>query len=261
MIIKNFLKNILPDNLLMKYKNRKSPIARFEYDNKDSVRENIENKYNYSGELMDFFVENKDCLVHKWHHYLPIYDEFFSKYKDTKNIKFLEIGVSEGGSLQMWRKFFGKDAIIYGIDINPECERYDGQSAQVRIGSQVDKDFLESVISEMGGVDIVLDDGSHHMKHVSKTLRYLFPHLSFGGLYMIEDLHTSYWKSYGGGFYSRNNFFRYLNRIIDDMHHWYHYGKLKEPDISNSTTSIHIYDSLVAITKNKVFEPTHSRIV
>ena len=71
--------------------------------------------------------------------------------------------------------------IIYGIDINPLCKQYNGQSGKVRVGSQDDERFLNSVIDEMGGVDIILDDGSHQMKHIKSSLRILFPRLSKKG--------------------------------------------------------------------------------
>jgi hypothetical protein len=135
-----------------------------------------------------------------------------------------------------------------------------GVSGQVRIGSQTDHVFLESVVKETGGVDVILDDGSHHMEHIPVTLKYLFPHLSYGGIYMIEDLHAAYWKEYGGGYQSKNNFFRFAMDLIDDMHHWYHGKKLKHVSISKDCSSMHIHDSLLVLEKNKVFKPVHSRV-
>ena len=79
----------------------------------------------------------------------------------------------------------------------------------------------------MGGVDIVLDDGSHQMKHVVKTLSFLFPKLNYDGIYMIEDLHSSYWSDYGGGYNSNKNFFKFTKELVDDIHHWYHSKKQK----------------------------------
>ncbi len=77
----------------------------------------------------------------------------------------LEIGVSKGGSLALWRKALGDRATIFGIDIDPKCAEFDGKFAKVRIGSQADASFLKSVVDEMGGVDLVLDDGSHVASH------------------------------------------------------------------------------------------------
>jgi hypothetical protein len=115
-------------------------------------------------------------------------------------VRFLEIGVSKGGSLDMWRSYFGPEAVIYGIDIDEACAQFDGRSAQVRIGSQDDPAFLASVVAEMGGVDVVLDDGSHDSRHIRASLDVLFPLLSEGGVYMMEDLHAAYWVSHSGGY-------------------------------------------------------------
>jgi len=159
----------------------------------------------------------------------------------------------------MWRKYFGDDAIIFGIDINPECEQYNGLAGQVRIGSQIDELFLQPVIEEMGGVDIILDDGSHHMKHIPVTLKYLFPKLSNNGIYMIEDLHTAYWRSFGGGYKSSKNFFKFVSDLVDDIHHWYHSRELKQASISKDCSGIHIHDSIVVLEKTKVYKPVHSQ--
>ena len=111
------------------------------------------------------FWSHQGPIVHKWHHYLPIYERYFGLYR-CKNPKFLEIGVSKGGSLAIWRTYFSPDATIFGIDIDPACMNSNGEHRQVRIGSQDDAKFLKSVVKEMGGVDIVLDDGSHFSKDI-----------------------------------------------------------------------------------------------
>lgn len=231
----------------------------FESSDKSKITKDIINKYNMDNDLAKIFINNKDWIVHKWHHYIPIYEKYFSNFRGKK-IKFLEIGVGQGGSLQMWSNYFGKGSTIFGIDINPECLKYSTKTTKIRIGSQVDKVFLKSVIAEMGGVDIILDDGSHHMKHISKTLKILFPSLNYKGIYMIEDLHTSYWKRFGGGYNSKNNFFSFAAEIVDDMHHWYHHKKLNNPMISKDCSGLHIHDSIIVLEKNKTFRPVHSKI-
>jgi hypothetical protein len=258
---KEFLKSLIRNPILESRRKHFAyeGIERYAFDEKLDVKKDIKQKYGYQGELLDIFTENKGNIVHKWHHYIPLYDRYFSPYRGKK-IKFLEIGVSKGGSLQLWRKYFGDGAIIYGIDINPECEKYNGLSGQVRIGSQADKTFLTRVVDEMGGVDIILDDGSHQMEHVSETLKHLFPLLNNGGLYMIEDLHTSYWKSYGGEYGSKKNFFTLAMDLVNDMHHWYHNKKEKYPFISSVCSGIHIHDSITVLEKNDVHRPSHSEI-
>jgi len=76
---------------------------------------------------------------------------------------------------------------------------------------------------------------------------------------MIEDLHTCYWKSHGGGYRSNRNFFSYVMDLINDIHHWYHRYGMKHSDISNSCSGIHIHDSIIVLEKNKVYPPVHSQ--
>lgn len=235
-------------------------IHQFDYDRQLGVEMDIRSKYHYDGDLAQIYAHNRGHKVHKWHHYIPLYDRYFSAYRG-KPLRFLEIGVSGGGSLQMWRQYFGPQATIFGIDINPECAAVNGIAGQVRIGSQTDTDFLAAVIAEMGGVDIVLDDGSHHMDHLPISLKALFPAVSIGGLYLIEDLHTSYWDTFGGGYRSPHNFLsNTLQDLIDDMHHWYHIDGQKIPEVSNFCPAIHVHDSIVVLEKQPLQRPSRSII-
>ena len=261
MIFKKFLKFLVPSYIWEKYINKPPSTEHFLYGGVLSPKKDILEKYGYDGDLVNLFSDNKDFLIHKWHHYFPIYEKYLAEYRNKKNLRFLEIGVAKGGSLQLWRKFFGDEATIFGIDIDPECEKYNGIHAEVRIGSQIDKAFLKKTIDEMGGVDVILDDGSHHMNHIPHTLKYLFPKLSSGGIYMIEDLHTSFWRSYGGGYNSKGNFFNFLRILFSDMHHWYHREGTKFPEISNECSGIYIHDSITVLEKKQIFPPVYSKIV
>lgn len=174
MNLKTIAKHLLPDVFINWFRTKRAREGigqyTFNFDAASDIKRDIQEKYGHDSELLDLFVNNKGAIVHKWHHYIPLYDRYFSSFRGRK-MRFLEIGVSNGGSLQMWRKYFGDDAIIFGIDTDPKCETLNGLAGQVRIGSQTDHGFLESVLKEMGGVDIVLDDGSHHMEHTSAYIR------------------------------------------------------------------------------------------
>lgn len=211
------------------------------------------------GEIERFFWENDAEVIDKWHHYLPIYDRHFLPFKD-KEIRFLEIGVHRGGSMAMWRSYFGDAATIFGVDIDPRCAELDGKYGQVRIGSQDDPDFLRSVVSEMGGIDIVLDDGSHMMRHINRTIDILYPLLENGGIYAVEDLHCSYFNYFGGAKRRRNNFINRAKRIIDDMHHWYSQLEIDEAVFANNVTGVHFYDSIAILDKGLVGRPKRSAI-
>lgn len=235
-------------------------MKKFRFPEDGDVAADIRERYDFDGDLLDIYAGNEGVKVHKWHHYLPLYDRYFARYRGTP-VKFLEIGVNNGGSLQMWRRYFGEDAVICGIDINPDCAQYDGQSGMVRIGSQDDPAFLAGVIEEMGGIDAVLDDGSHRMHHIDASLRILYPQLAMGGTYMIEDLHTVYYPRFGGGFRAPGNFFNTVRGMMDDMHDWYHGKKgLSLPELGAEFSGLHVHDSIVVIDKAPHLRPTHSRV-
>lgn len=186
-------------------------------------------------------------VVSKWTHYLRFYEKVLGPYVGQP-VRLLEIGVQYGGSLGMWRAYLGEKAVLYGIDIDPLCaERVDPPN-QVRIGSQDDPTFLHSVVKEMGGVDIVLDDGSHVATHQRTSFRTLWPRLSPGGVYVIEDLHTSYWKDWEGGYQQPGTAIELVKELIDDMHGWHH-PEGERHALREEIGDIVIRDSIVAIHK------------
>jgi hypothetical protein len=199
------------------------------------------------------FFEPEGRSVHKWQHYLEIYERHLACYRDNP-IFFLEIGVLDGGSLDMWRRYLGKQATIVGIDINEQrTDRVDPPN-YVRIGSQADPLFLLSVIEEFGPPDVVLDDGSHIASHQRASFAALFDALQDGGLYIIEDLHTSYWAEWEGGFKRAGTAIELVKQMIDDMHSWYH----KRPTFTparDAISALHVYDSVTVIEKRKRRRP------
>ncbi len=232
-------------------------MRKYRFDPEADIAEDIRGKHGYDGDLLQIYAGNNGATVHKWHHYIPIYDRYFTEFRGT-GVRFLEIGVKGGGSLQMWRRYLGEDAVIFGIDIDENCAQLDGQAGQVRIGSQKDPDFLNTVVDEMGGLDVVLDDGSHRMAHIRTSFQTLFPRLNQNGIYMVEDLHTAYWDKYGGGFKAPLNFFRFVRELTDDMHRWYHPRKLRHPGLGDQISGVHVHDSIAVIEKQPVHRPCHS---
>jgi hypothetical protein len=213
-------------------------------------------------DLHRIFYENDGPVVHKWRHYLEIYDRHLAAFRTRAvgdpPLRLLEIGVSEGGSLRLWRKYFGDEAIIFGIDVNPKCAVFDRQHGCVRIGSQSDPAFLKSVVAEMGGLDVVIDDGSHAAPHQKISFETLFPQLSAHGVYICEDLHTSYWPgTYGGGYRRSSAFIEFSKNIIDDINADYHRHEQGLANASRLIDGIHFYNSMVVIEKKPQESPMH----
>src|ERR1700693_1892283 len=166
--------------------------------------------------LWSDFLTNEGRLIHKWKHYFPIYERHFHEYV-YKTVTFIEIGCGQGGSLQMWKRYFGPHARIIGLDIDPKCKAFEEDQIEIRIGPQQDAGFLGEVLKEFGAPDIVLDDGSHIMSHVCATFNYLYPRLPVSGIYMIEDLHTAYWDEYEGGLNRQGSFIELSKHLIDEL--------------------------------------------
>ncbi len=198
--------------------------------------------------LWDIFQTNTGKVIHKWVHYFPIYERFFQEYVGKPFVLF-EIGCGRGGSLQMWKKYFGPHVIIVGLDINPDCKDFEEEQINVRIGCQADIAFLESVIDEFGVPDIVLDDGSHIMSDIVNTFNYLYSKTNDKGLYIVEDLHTAYWEEYEGGVGVDGSFIEKCKSLIDELNSVHTRGVLPESGFSKSTMAMHFYDSMVVFEK------------
>lgn len=208
--------------------------------------------------LEKYFYNNKGKLIHKWLHYFEIYDSHFSKYR-KQSVTILEFGVFQGGSLQMWRNYFGKKARIIGVDINPKCKTLEEKGIEIYIGDQEDRKFLKSLMKKVGKVDIVIEDGGHTMDQQINTFEEVFPYVNNGGVFLIEDLHTSYWKEYGGGYKKPSTFIEYSKNIIDDInaYHSHEPKRLTANDNTKNIKAMHVYDSIIVFDKGIVNEPSH----
>lgn len=204
--------------------------------------------------LWTYFSNNTKKGITKWKHYFPIYEKHFAPLR-KKSIKMLEIGVLNGGSLEMWSSYFPKSTIV-GIDISENCRQHEqkDKNIHVRIGDQSDRSFLQKLTNEFGEFDLILDDGSHHVSHVNKTFQFMFPKLSNNGIYFIEDVHASYYKTHGGGLNAKSTIVNVAKDLIDSIHAEYTKG-LKEPDyFTENLKCMSVYDSIIVFEKGNVGE-------
>lgn len=195
---------------------------------------------------------------------LLAYEKELVYYKTLDSIKLLEIGVSGGGSLWMWKKYF-PNATIHGIDNNQfpsagDCRKWGdvNQNVFVHIGSQNDTNFLTSINEEHGPFDIIIDDGSHIMEHQQKSLFHLWPLLKDKGVYVIEDLHTSYFTLHNGKIIGelentscKSSTLSLLQSLPDKLHKQYLPNcKDKDNIFYNTLNSVNFYDSICFLSKN-----------
>ena len=203
------------------------------------------------GDLMKFWLFEEHRCIEKWVHYFPIYEKWFSPYRG-KEIVFAEIGVRDGGSVQMWKNYFGKDAKIIGVDVDSRCKEFEEEQVSIEIGSQSDEKFWAAFKEKYPRVDILLDDGGHTMNQQITTFREMFPHIKDGGLYMCEDCHTSYWnvKEWkGGGLKVSGTFIEFAKNLIDEINAPLSQGAVQQTYNTLNAGGIHFYDSVVVVEK------------
>lgn len=217
----------------MIFKRKQSIVAKQEPDNDNP--------------LWTYYQNNPGRLIYKWHNYFDIYHNHFQRYRG-KPVTVLEIGVWHGGSLQMWKHYFGRKAKIYGVDINPICKPFEEKQIKIFIGDQEDRGFLHLLQKEIGLIDIVIDDGGHYSQQQISTFKGLFPYVAKDGIYLVEDLHTSYWPEYGGGLRKDGTFIEYAKGMIDQINAW-HLPSMTHDNITTSATGLHFYDSVLVVEK------------
>ena len=178
--------------------------------------------------------------------YFEVYDELFSKYRN-KEITFVEIGVLNGGSLFMWRNFFGSRAKIIGIDLNPVEKKWAKHGFNIFIGDQSNPKFWKKLKKKIGRIDIILDDGGHRYIDQITTIECMLEKVNDNGIIVVEDSHSSYIDGFGDQNYS---FINYIKKKIDKINYRSHRIDKKDPE--TKVWSLKIFESIVAIqVKNK----------
>ncbi len=196
------------------------------------------------------FLLNSGRPIHKWTHYFPIYERHFSRFRN-QSMTMLEIGCGGGGSLQMWKRYFGPYAQVIGVDIDPACKAYEEDQIAIRIGNQNDAGFMNQIIEEFGVPDIVLDDGSHNMCDILASFNTLYHKQPKNSIYCVEDLHTAYWEEYGGGLKKEGTFIEVCKELIDQLNADHTREKIQPNKFSRETLSMHFYDSVVVFEKGR----------
>lgn len=202
--------------------------------------------------LKDIFFNDLTLRSDKWDPYFEVYETHFASYIDKSPVV-VEVGIQGGGSLQMWKKYFGDSSTIIGIDVDEEVKKLPLSEVEVVIGDQSDNYFWQKFLKECPSIDIFIDDGGHTMTQQIVTLLNVWPHISENGVFVCEDTHTSYWEAYGGGLNNSNSFIEFSKNIIDIIHA--EHINMRPPEalynIFHNLKSISFYDSQVVLHKGK----------
>lgn len=208
--------------------------------------------------LARLFFEHDGMLTDKWEQYLAIYGGELDRFIERASpIRLLEIGVQNGGSLEVWSKYLPAGSTIIGIDIDPAVEKLSFKgNVRAFVADINDKDKVEGLIGTEP-FDVIVDDGSHVSSDIISTFRHLFPKLAPGGKYIVEDLHASYWKSHEGGLRLRSSSIEYFKDIVDALN-TDHFesddclsdeAKIEIRSLGRQFARITFYDSVVVIEK------------
>ena len=221
--------------------------------------------------LLRLYAEHTGKVSEKWYLYLNEFDRLFDEYRE-KSMSLLEIGVQNGGSLEIWSKYFSNSEALIGCDINPDCARlrYEDSRINVIVGDANSPDIREQITRLTPQFDIIIDDGSHRSSDIIKTFSTYFPLLADGGIFIVEDIHCNYWESFEGGLFdpfSAITFFKRLSDIIN-YEHWvtpevradnlrgffWKYNCKMDDNVLSRVHSVEFINSLCVIRKASVAE-------
>ena len=178
--------------------------------------------------LATLYGEHTGKVSDRWSIYLSEYDRILAGHRD-KPIALLEIGVQNGGSLEVWSEFFPAATRLIGCDINPLCAQlvFDDQRIAVVVGDANSDAVQDAVLARAPRLDIVIDDGSHRSSDIARTFARYFPHVEDGGVFIAEDLHCSYWQEFEGGLFDPLSSIAFFKQLADVVNHE-HWG-VREP--------------------------------
>jgi hypothetical protein len=211
----------------------------------DTVHPAADSVASSTNPLWEYFQNHHEGHgIVKWEHYFDIYHRHFARFIGHQ-VNVLEIGIYRGGSLEMWRSYFGEQSHIYGVDIEPACKAFEADHISVLIGDQADRTFWSSFRKSVEGIDILIDDGGHTPEQQQITLEEMLPNLRPGGVYLCEDVHGCF-----------NRFSAFAAGLVHDLNGLKHIpGSQLESSLSpfqSSIHSIHFYPYLVVIEKHRV---------
>lgn len=201
-----------------------------------------------------FLARKGGVVVDKWPHYFRVYERHLRDLRGS-SARVLEIGVYRGGGLALLRGYLGSEARLVGVDIDPVAVEVARGRYPVELGDQCDPGFLRQVVDQYGPFDVVIDDGGHTMDQQISSAEVLIPLMADGGVYIVEDTHTSYWPEFGGGKSKPSTFLEWTKSRIDDINA-YHWSRETPPtEFTDHIAGMHVYDSMVVFDIKRAQPP------
>lgn len=175
--------------------------------------------------LQDLYRSHEGKLSDRWSLYLDTYERVLAPWRE-RPLRMLEIGVQNGGSLEIWSRYFPNARVLVGCDINPLCGnlRYDDPRVHVVVGDASVQGAYDRIRALSPAFDLVIDDGSHLSSDIVRSFARYFPLLAECGLFIAEDLHCSYWRDYEGGLFEPASSIAFFKALADIVNHE-HWGR------------------------------------
>lgn len=182
----------------------------------------------------------------RWTHYWDIFHRHLQKFRG-RPVSIAEIGVYSGGGLLLWHDYFGPSCTVYGVDIQPQCRKFEREWCKVFIGNQGDREFWKNFKQQVPRLDILIDDGSHDAGHQAITLEEMLPHLQPGGVYLCEDLLNDRNAAFG----------QRIGEMTTELHpnvdiKAYDMLAMGLSDFQRMVDSIHVYAHVAVIERREV---------
>lgn len=180
--------------------------------------------------LLEHYQAHTGKVTDRWASYLEEYQRIFAPFRNEP-IRMLEIGVQNGGSLELWASYFSNLKQLIGCDIDERCGhlRFDDERVSVIVGDASQAQTYQAIIQNNTAFDVVIDDGSHNSQDIVTAFARYFPHISEGGVFVAEDLHCSYWREFQGGLFDPTSSIAFFKLLVDVVNHE-HWGLPLEPN-------------------------------
>lgn len=176
--------------------------------------------------LAELYASHQGKVSDKWTVYLNVYEELFRSYRSSR-LRLLEIGIQNGGSLEIWSRYFRNATVLVGCDINVACTqlKYGDPRIHVVVADANTDEAERAIAGHSSRFDLIIDDGSHRSSDIIRSFVRYFPRLAQGGIFVVEDLHCSYWQEFEGGLVDPWSSMSFLKRLADVINHE-HWGTL-----------------------------------
>jgi len=175
--------------------------------------------------------------IWKWQHYFEIYHRHLARFVGH-DIQFAEVGVFSGGSLGMWKAYFGEQAHIHGVDLDEATRVYAADLVTIHIGDQEDREFWSRFRHDVPLLDVIVDDGGHTPEQQRVTMEEMLPHLRAGGVYICEDIHAE-----------DNAFSAFVAGLVQQLNSMNGGMEVAASPFQSAIASIHCYPYVVVIEK------------